>query len=688
MAVRFLDEAAPVEPVRPHALKVRFIEEPLAPGTAPQVGQPVPTVRELRTYLPAKEDVPELLGTALGSIAVGAAGGGHPLARGAGAALGAAGGEGFKQLGQRAGLFPGAAPSTSLEARGRIESAAVRGLGSEVFGMGVEKGIGKLFAPFRGSFTDASKEGLRIAERENIKLPLSMMSSSPAVQTMERAAEFSYNPWGARLTSIRNKAVQDLEGFARKIAAKISSHGSREVQGALAKEGVASYPERFIALKNQMYGALGGQLDSLPVTPSNTLKTLDALIERESAVPKYGRPEIFEAIKEMLVPGSYETKTGGRILTRPAARSGIPPAESVASGGAIIGRAPATGVSGGDSGFLMSLEREFVPTLELKGARGGGAPKGTPNIPSMLTPSAEVQLQRELYGSVAPGGLPGIPYGLPGMASLQPEAPVSNFIKLNRLQEFVGRKVKYEDPSIRGLGAELREVTLAMSKDLDEVASKFSPDLAGRFQEANAAFENGIKTLQDALFKSIEGTTQSQLHTAIVARNAPEQIRLAREIIGDEGMQAVARQWLDDIIEKSIITAEGSEAISPRRLANNIRRYGTSVKELFIDNPEVLGLIKDVEYLGASMTRGERVVQGSQTPFALSGMGAVWNLLRHPGLSSLAIFGGTAAGARAISSDVGRQLLTEGFPEAGRRAGTAVGRAAQISGQRLLQEGR
>jgi len=92
--------------------------------------------------IPSKSELPEFVGT-MASM--------NPLV----SSVGAAGGEAYKQLGQRVGAFEGKPPETSAEAARLIGGAAVRGLGAGVVGKTVGKARDVLFKKVPTAISDA-----------------------------------------------------------------------------------------------------------------------------------------------------------------------------------------------------------------------------------------------------------------------------------------------------------------------------------------------------------------------------------------------------------------------------------------------------------------------------------------------------------------------------------------------------
>ena len=597
-------------------LKTGELTQPTFTQRAGSIIQP----KSLKTLIPKKEDIPELLGSMAGTFAK------RTLPGMALSGVFAGAGEASKQLAQRARIFAGQPPETASEAATKIGGAALTGAGGEILG----RGVSKLFAPFAKSFTPAIQEGLSLAEREGITPPLKSITESKILQTTERIAESSINLYTRKVNEIAMNAVRQFGEFAERTVNMVGVKRPPEVQGNFIKETVKGFFENFIETKNKLYNSVFPKVKDLAVTSQNTISTLQEIIERES-VPELGRADFFQSILDILQPSAIETRLAG---------------------GAVVGRkaVPAKPISGGATDVVMTAQEKAITLI------------------------------KELRGALSPSGGLKVVTGIPSLLTEPSKAAVNTFGKLKKLQEIINKRIKFDDPSIRGLNAELQNVSLAISKDLDEVVTKFSPDLSINLQKANEYFGNGIELLKTKVFKGLKATSPGNEYKVVITPNAPGNVRIGREILGDN-FKEVARQWLDDILEKSVVTSEGERFISPKKFSQNLDKYGSTVDEVFADSPQILQLVKEVQKVGLLLTRGEKITQGSQTAFVQSLLVPLFTGLIDPMLAAKQIAALSGVGL-LITSKAGRKYLTSGFP----KVGGIVGRTAQVVGQRVGQE--
>ena len=174
-----------VKPKQPFLNATRLLgSDPSSPDFKPAIPIPI-------------QELPELAGTMISA---------NPVL----SALGATGGEAWKQVAQRFGILEGQPPETSLEAAQEIGKAGLRGLGAGVVGKGFGAAASKLGKTFAKGVTPAIKEQIASAEKLGITAPLRTMTENPRVQATERMAEFAPFGIGAEITKIKNAAFNKL----------------------------------------------------------------------------------------------------------------------------------------------------------------------------------------------------------------------------------------------------------------------------------------------------------------------------------------------------------------------------------------------------------------------------------------------------------------------------------------------
>lgn len=254
-----------------------------------------PTI-EPSSILPRVEDVPELaMSTGMGMLAAG-------KSTPAGAALvglASAGGEAYKQLGQRAGFIPGVPPQTTGEAMSGIAQAGARGLISEPISRGVGALISKSFRPFRRSVTPEMMTTVKQAENEGIKLTPAMVSDSPYVIGSERLAETT-PIIGSKVTRLRKEAISGFENLVNKSAqglgdVKTSAELSNMVDGR-----IGAVRKSFNEAKEKVYEEIMPKISSLkPKTDATLNKATEIVNKWEGTLSPSGLSKVKEILKDV-----------------------------------------------------------------------------------------------------------------------------------------------------------------------------------------------------------------------------------------------------------------------------------------------------------------------------------------------------------------------------------------------------
>lgn len=568
----------------------------LPSGTGNQTSGPVPTKEGLLSLVtPKKENIPELVGTTIGGIT-----GGFP-----GAMLGGAAGEAYKQLGQRAGILPGTAPETSTDAALSIGGGAARGGLAEGFG----RVIGKALSPFSGSVTPAIKTGVQAAERSGIKPPLSAMTESAPVQSLERYAELG--PFGGVITARKNAAVRELENFTDRISAGISPDNPPELIADTFTNGAKNFEVAFKKAKDKLYEPINAVLNNKPVNPENTVNAIKAVLERRAG-GKEG-VSLLENWLERLQPGnSNVVRSGGRYIPSKDAivKEGIPGLSSP-----------------------QEIIKESQPGRVF--GSGGGSLKAPSDIPSMLVPK---------------------------------ELPFFSTLKAIRTE--IGSRGNFNDPGVTGIKSDLEYIYSQASKDMDDLATKYG--MGDSLDAVNAQYSQGIKKLQGSLIKAINKRADSSpetMYNLIIRKDSPTLIKAGREILGEDGFNQVRKQWFDNLIEKSKSVIEGEEIVSPVKLANNLRRMGSSLEEIASGNPELAQKLADLSDVSKLLTRGSTVTKGSQTAYIRDALIGIRGILAAP----------------LVRTETGREFLTTGFPRLGIAATRIVQPAAELGLQKVSE---
>lgn len=601
----------------------------LATGTGSQTAgpeiDPVKVPGAIRSALPTKEQLPELLLGGAAGVAAQRLGG--PLAAGA-VGTAAAGGEAIKQIGQRAGVFEGEPPQTSMEAGKKLGGAFLRGAGAELGGRAVMKGVQKAFSPFSGSFTPEIAKQVETAKSAGIEVPLGQMTNSKFLQANERATEFG--PFFGNLVGdIRQKAIESFKSFSESVGDKIAAAKDPTLVGNMVKESTKAFKESFNATKDKLYDAVMPQIKDADVNIQPIVDKLEEIISRRSGAAEPPGLGILKGWLDEIRPQSYQTKTG-------SARFKIGATEGVSES------------------FDPIMQKSYSVPDEVPGIVGSSIKSGSLEAPS----------------------------GIPGMASSPVESILGKFPDLKKFRTNVGVRGKFDDQAATGVKADINELYGVVTNVMDDAAKNVSPQIYSALKESDAFYQQGLQTLKSKLHDSIVKTAPENIHKTLITPNAPSTVELGREIIGDEAMMDVARIWFDSILDKSTIK-QGGNMLNPVALAKNLEKYGSTVDALFKDTPELLADMNKLSDIGTLMSRGRDITAGSQTAFNRTAIAELiapvlaWAYSPKAAAAAAAAIGLQGAGAKFITSGFGRKYLTSGFPAAGRAVGRVAGRATQ-----------
>ena len=282
--------------------------KPLTGGSAPQVAGDIPAPAEAgvlarkakNAFIPGKKEIPEFIGGMISQ---------NPIISG----VGAAGGEAYKQIGQRAGLLAGTPPESSSQALKQIGLAGARGVGGGLMG----KAMGKVFAPFASS---AVPEAVvkNTAEVIGQTPPLATSTTNRFVRGVDRMLEFG--PFGNVITKQREAAVRGLGEYAERAAKQIAPDKPAEISHGLAKESLNGFLDRFDDVTGKLYGEVMPKLKGQNIQVGNTMQSMQDVIKRRGGTAEpTGLAEVRGWLKalagketgdtDVLMGGGYRTKS-------------------------------------------------------------------------------------------------------------------------------------------------------------------------------------------------------------------------------------------------------------------------------------------------------------------------------------------------------------------------------------------
>lgn len=255
-----------------------------------------------------------------------------------------------------------------------------------------------------------------------------------------------------------------------------------------------------------------------------------------------------------------------------------------------------------------------------------------------------------------------------------------------------------------GYSKDLERVEAALTKDLDVSATAVSEDLAGKMKAADQFYATGINKLKDKLSSTLLRTAEknpSNIHRLLIRKDAPELVSVGRELLGEEGFNDVRRQWYDSVLRDSVRNMGGKEMVSPAAIATNLRKLGTTADELFGDSPALAQQLDKIRDTALVLTRGRDITEGSPTaaiqqnfiPLLASFAGMLHGASQGSLKAALFGLGGglgalsaQAAASKAVTSKLGKKILTTGFPMAGKIVRRAVQPAAQLGIEAIFKK--
>lgn len=277
----------------------------------------------------------------------------------------------------------------------------------------------------------------------------------------------------------------------------------------------------------------------------------------------------------------------------------------------------------------------------------------------------------------------------PSLATLTggKEGKISSFQQLRNFRTNVGMMGKFDDPALSGLRSDINELYGTITEVMDNTTSKVSPEIAERLKEADVFFQQGKSTLKSKVYNALINTNPENIHKVVIVPNGASQVKIGKEILGEDAFKDIQRQWFDSILKNSTKVKEGDAVLNPLSLANNLKKYSATTEEMFKDSPELLKQFKDLENISKLMTRGKGITEGSQTAFLAQILAPVMTAFYSPqaALGLLGFLGLQATGTRALTTKFGRELLTRGFPRIERGITRTLQPTVQLGLQKLTE---
>ena len=612
-------------------LESRLLTALQSPAIEQRAGS-VPTKAGLKSLLPTKRQLPELIG------AIGAGIKASKMAVPLGAAVTGSGGMLGEIVTQGRQAVTGDDPPTSFrESLGRSAAAFSRGAAGELGA----RALAKSFTMFRGGVTPELEAGRRAAESVGIEPPLSVLTESKFLQATEKGLEST--PFGHAITKQRRKALEGLKNYSEIVGKGIAPDLPAEVQGELIKKKFVDVFKTYHDTTGKMYNTIIPMIRQAnpSVFLNKTIGKLREIIENRTAeLEPAGLNRLRRLYNNLAAKETEFIKPSGRF---------IPAKEKI--------------VEEGIPSMLVRRETVETPSRFISGVK-----TGIPKVPT------------------AKGG--------GGMLFADPKGWVDTFDLLKKTRTNLGDSLSagFDDLSRSGLKEDLEGLYGAMTEDLNATVGKVSQEALKDFQAAGAMRAKTQKFVESELFGAIEKFEPQNVYKLIITPNSPSKIATGKEILGDK-FNDVVRQWWDNIVRFS---TNPDKSFSPVRLAKKLDSYGSTIEAIAKDNPVLMEQFGNVQRIANLLSKGREVTQGSQTAFNQVAIGqyllAIGAMLSNPSqaLKSLGVLGGTmgaeALGVKGFMSKTGREFLTRGFPRVGKAVTRTTQPFAQLGVQKLSDQ--
>lgn len=228
----------------------------------------------------------------------------------------------------------------------------------------------------------------------------------------------------------------------------------------------------------------------------------------------------------------------------------------------------------------------------------------------------------------------------------------------------------FSDPFVAAHKGLLKKVAATLD---EEFVAALPPAAAGKLQQANQVYANGIGKINATYGKTIHGHAKAgryDLITKAVAnpRMSAEDIPRILEVAGKEGAEAIQASVLADLFTKG--------KSGPQGLTRALASWGDDRLARLL-TPEQLAKVRDMATVTSAMGRGEKVVHGSPTAEKA-------RMMAYPATAVAGFFQpqlllgllGDVAFNRFIGSPLGQKWLTTGVPLAAEIGSTVSGAAA------------
>lgn len=236
----------------------------------------------------------------------------------------------------------------------------------------------------------------------------------------------------------------------------------------------------------------------------------------------------------------------------------------------------------------------------------------------------------------------------------------------------------HADPFAAANKSLLQKLSATLDEEFLASVRAQAPNTAAKLEAANAVYADGIGKINSTYGKQIHKYAEAGQYDRIAqsvanSRTSVADIPRIMEVAGAEGTEAMRAAVLADLVSKA---KNPQGALTPGGLQRAMKNFGEDRLSAILE-PEQLARMKDIATLTASLQKGQKIMEGSQTAFLLSNMNLI-GLIHHIGGSPV---------RRFLASPVGQRWMTTGYkPFSYAATKTAATRAAHAATYPLTPE--
>lgn len=270
---------------------------------------------------------------------------------------------------------------------------------------------------------------------------------------------------------------------------------------------------------------------------------------------------------------------------------------------------------------------------------------------------------------------------------------------LKNTRTTIWEKLKnFNDPIATGDRGSLERLYAALSDDLDNTIKMADENAYQVIKKADDYYSENIAMINSKVGRLIKDSDPEKLIDGLVKPNSETQIKLVKNLVGEEGTKEIQEGFVNKLFTDSVDTRTGNIKLS--KLKTQLKKYSDStISELleptqYAKIQEVVQTLDDVEKLQKAINRGAKPAEGSQTAFLSNLIGTLGVGVYNPMLA-LKYVGSSYAGMKLLNSKTGQKLLTEGLGDVKKIPGldvelsqtvnTLIQRLATLSGVASVQ---